>query len=105
FLRAPTVPRSLAAPPFPYTTLCRSRGVPLALREENGFQPDIDELRRLVTPRTKVLVLNSPNNPTGGVLSRAMAAMSRTASRESTDRKSTRLNSSHPIISYAVCCL
>jgi aspartate/methionine/tyrosine aminotransferase len=47
-----------------------ARGVPLALREENGFQPDIDDLRRLVTPRTKVLVLNSPNNPTGGVLSR-----------------------------------
>jgi aspartate/methionine/tyrosine aminotransferase len=47
-----------------------ARGVPLALREENGFQPDIDELRRLVSPRTKVIVLNSPNNPTGGVLSR-----------------------------------
>src|ERR1700704_5166115 len=47
-----------------------ARGVPMALREENGFQPDLDELRRLVTPRTKVLVLNSPNNPTGGVLSR-----------------------------------
>ena len=48
-----------------------ARGVPLALREENGFQPDLDELRKLVNPRTKVLVLNSPNNPTGGVLSRA----------------------------------
>jgi aspartate/methionine/tyrosine aminotransferase len=47
-----------------------ARGVPLALREENGFQPDLDELRGLVNPRTKVLVLNSPNNPTGGVLSR-----------------------------------
>src|SRR3989440_1192969 len=47
-----------------------ARGVPLALREENDFQPDLDELRRLVSPRTKVLVLNSPNNPTGGVLSR-----------------------------------
>src|SRR5438128_4228040 len=47
-----------------------ARGPPLALREENGFQPDIDELRRLVNPRTKVLILNSPNNPTGGVLSR-----------------------------------
>ncbi len=47
-----------------------ARGVPLALREENGFQPDIDELRRLVNPRTKVLILNSPNNPTGSVLSR-----------------------------------
>ena len=47
-----------------------ARGVPLPLREKNGFQPDLDELRRLVNPRTKVLVLNSPNNPTGGVLSR-----------------------------------
>jgi len=47
-----------------------ARGVPLALREENDFQPDLDELRSLVSPRTKVLVLNSPNNPTGGVLSR-----------------------------------
>jgi aspartate/methionine/tyrosine aminotransferase len=46
-----------------------ARGVPLALREENGFQPDLDELRRLVNSRTKVLVLNSPNNPTGSVLS------------------------------------
>src|SRR5712691_5940388 len=48
-----------------------ARGVPLPLREENGFQPDLDELRKLVNPRTKVLVLNSLNNPTGGVLSRA----------------------------------
>ncbi len=48
-----------------------ARGVPLALREENEFQPDLDELRSLVNPRTKVLVLNSPNNPTGGVLSRS----------------------------------
>jgi aspartate aminotransferase len=58
-----------------------ARGVPLPLREENGFQPDLDELRRLVTSRTKVLVLNSPNNPTGSVLSseaiRAIAAIAR----------------------------
>ena len=47
-----------------------ARGVPLPLREENGFQPDLDELRRLANTRTKVLILNSPNNPTGGVLSR-----------------------------------
>jgi aspartate aminotransferase len=47
-----------------------ARGVPLPLREKNGFQPDLDELRKLVGPRTKVIVLNSPNNPTGGVLSR-----------------------------------
>jgi aspartate/methionine/tyrosine aminotransferase len=47
-----------------------ARGVPLPLREENGFQPDLEELRRLVNARTKVIVLNSPNNPTGSVLSR-----------------------------------
>jgi len=46
-----------------------ARGVPLRLREENEFEPDLDELRSLVTPRTKVLILNSPHNPTGGVLS------------------------------------
>ena len=58
-----------------------ARGVPLALREENGFQPDLDELRKLVNRKTKVLVLNSPNNPTGGVLShdalREIAAIAR----------------------------
>jgi len=31
--------------------------------------PDLDELRRLITPRTKLLILNSPHNPTGGLLS------------------------------------
>src|SRR3990170_1600973 len=44
-------------------------GVPLALREENDYVPDLDELRRLITPRTKLLILNSPHNPTGGLLS------------------------------------
>ena len=46
-----------------------ARGIPLPLRERDDFQPDLDELRRLVTGRTKVIVLNSPHNPTGGVLS------------------------------------
>jgi len=44
-------------------------GVPLPLREENDYVPDLDDLRRLITPRTKLLILNSPHNPTGGVLS------------------------------------
>ena len=34
---------------------------------EAGFQPDLEALEALVTPRTKVLVVNSPNNPTGAV--------------------------------------
>jgi aspartate/methionine/tyrosine aminotransferase len=48
-----------------------ARGVPLPLREQKGFEPDLDEMRSLVTDRTKVIVLNSPHNPTGGVLSPA----------------------------------
>ena len=43
-------------------------GVPLPLREKNDFNPDLDELKMLVTDRTKLIILNSPHNPTGGVL-------------------------------------
>ena len=50
-------------------TFAGATGVPLPLREKNGFDPDLDELRSLITDRTKLLVLNSPGNPTGGVLS------------------------------------
>jgi len=42
--------------------------VPVRLREERGFRMDLDELAALVTPRTRLLILNSPQNPTGGVL-------------------------------------
>ena len=38
---------------------------------ENDFRLDLDELASLITPRTKMLVINSPANPTGGVLTRA----------------------------------
>lgn len=41
---------------------------PFRLRESLGWQPDLDEMRRLVTPRTKLIVLTNPNNPTGAVL-------------------------------------
>lgn len=44
--------------------------VPLPLREENDFRLDADELRALVTPRTRMIILNSPQNPTGGVFTR-----------------------------------
>jgi alanine-synthesizing transaminase len=39
-------------------------------RPEDGFHPDPDEIRRLVTPRTRAVVLINPNNPTGAVYSR-----------------------------------
>jgi aspartate aminotransferase len=44
--------------------------VPIPIRMKNDFQIDVDELEGLITPRTKLLVINSPANPTGGVLTR-----------------------------------
>jgi aspartate/methionine/tyrosine aminotransferase len=49
------------------TAFAGARPVPLPLREENGFTVDPDELASLVTDRTKLLILNSPHNPCGGV--------------------------------------
>lgn len=40
------------------------------LRLENGYLPDLDELRTLVTPDTKMICINNPNNPTGALMSR-----------------------------------
>lgn len=42
--------------------------VPIKLREENDFRFDIEELRSKITPKTKLIIINSPANPTGGVL-------------------------------------
>jgi aspartate aminotransferase len=43
------------------------KAVPLPLREENDFRIDHDELRRLANANTKLIIINSPGNPTGGV--------------------------------------
>jgi len=50
-----------------------ARGVPVPcpLHESMGWRYDLDELERSVTPRTKAVYVNSPSNPTGGVLTRA----------------------------------
>jgi aspartate/methionine/tyrosine aminotransferase len=45
-----------------------ARAVPLHLREQNEFDLDLHELEQKVTGRTKLLILNSPHNPTGAVL-------------------------------------
>jgi aspartate aminotransferase len=62
-------------PGYPiYESLTRFVGatpVPVPIRMTNDFRLDVDELASLVTPRTRVLVVNSPANPTGGVLPRA----------------------------------
>jgi aspartate aminotransferase len=47
-----------------------ARPVPVPLHESLGFRWDVDELERALTPRTRAIYLNSPNNPTGGVLTR-----------------------------------
>ena len=47
-----------------------ARPVPWVLREEREFRADPEELRALLTPRTKLIILNSPHNPAASVLSR-----------------------------------
>mgnify|MGYP000020477691 FL=1 len=44
--------------------------VPCPLRETLGWRWDLDELERLITPKTRAIYINSPNNPAGGVLTR-----------------------------------
>lgn len=44
-----------------------ARPIPVPIREENGFAFSAEETLRLITPQTRLLILNSPANPTGGV--------------------------------------
>jgi aspartate/methionine/tyrosine aminotransferase len=63
------------SPGFPiYESFTRYLGlqpVPLHLDEQKGFAFNGDDLRPLITPRTKLIILNFPSNPTGGVASQA----------------------------------
>ena len=47
------------------------RAVPIQLREERDFGLDVNELAALINDRTRLIILNSPQNPTGGVLSKS----------------------------------
>jgi aspartate aminotransferase len=64
-----------ADPAYPAYASCTSylqaKAVPVPLLERTGFRLDLDELATKMTDRTRVLILNSPHNPTGGVLTRA----------------------------------
>ena len=46
------------------------KAVPIPLREERDFRLDVDELKSLITDRTKLIIINSPQNPTGGILTK-----------------------------------
>ncbi|MCK4537428.1 MAG: pyridoxal phosphate-dependent aminotransferase [Candidatus Krumholzibacteria bacterium] len=45
-----------------------AKPVPIPLREEKAFSFDLDEMKQLVNDKTKLIIINSPQNPTGGVL-------------------------------------
>src|SRR5437867_6864343 len=47
-----------------------AKAVPIRLREELDFRLDVDEFAELINDRTKLIILNSPQNPTGGVLTK-----------------------------------
>ncbi|MBU2510949.1 pyridoxal phosphate-dependent aminotransferase [bacterium] len=61
------------SPGFPiyesWATFSGAKPVPLHLKESKGFSFSADELGQLITPKTKLIIINSPSNPTGGVLS------------------------------------
>jgi aspartate aminotransferase len=65
-------------PSFPiYPSFTRGLGakaVPYALREENKFQPDLAEIAEKISSKTRMLIFNSPNNPTGTVFSDGVIA-------------------------------
>lgn len=45
-----------------------AKAVPLVLKEERDFSIDLEELKSKITPRTTLLIINSPHNPTGGII-------------------------------------
>jgi aspartate/methionine/tyrosine aminotransferase len=74
------------SPGFPiyesWVTYVGATPVPLSLREASGFTFTAQDLAARITPRTKVIILCSPSNPTGGVLTRAELAAIATVIRE-----------------------
>ncbi|MFZ0806177.1 MAG: aminotransferase class I/II-fold pyridoxal phosphate-dependent enzyme [Candidatus Sulfotelmatobacter sp.] len=58
----------------PFSALPESLGIEIrcyAVRKENGFRIDLDEIKRLVDRNTKLVLINNPHNPTGGTISDA----------------------------------
>ncbi len=65
-------------PHWPHYTMqlacCGATAVPYALDAHNGWLPDVRQLEQLVTPRTRMLIINSPGNPTGAVFAPELIA-------------------------------
>ena len=97
-----------------YTPLAMMAGgvpVPLETRMEDGFKLTAETLKKAITPKTKVLIMPFPNNPTGAIMTREELEEIAAVLRDTNivvisdeiyceltyggDRKSTRLNSSH----------
>ena len=61
-------------PSFPAYESCinfaEGAAVPLRLSADNDFRVDIDAFKKLITPKTKLVIINNPSNPTGGVFTR-----------------------------------
>ncbi len=51
----------------PDVSLAGGKPVEYSLKQENGYLPDLEEIKSLITPRTKAIIVNSPSNPTGTV--------------------------------------
>ena len=92
------------APDYPLWTAAASlsggKPVHYLCDEDNEWMPNLEDIRRKITPRTKGLVVINPNNPTGALYSDELLRGLVQIAREHhlvllADRKSTRLNSSH----------
>ncbi len=60
--------------------LASGRPVPHVLREGSGFLVDVEEVERLITEKTKAIILNTPSNPTGSVFGeKVLRAISKVA--------------------------
>ena len=58
-------------PGFPIYESCikfaRGIPVPMPLTADNDFRPDVEKLKSLITPKTKLIIINNPGNPPGGI--------------------------------------
>ena len=99
----------LPNPGFPiYESMTQYVGgvaVAAPLREERDFRMDVDEVASLVTPRTRMIVFNSPHNPTGSVLTgddvRAIADIASATTSSSWPMRSTAGSSTRKLLSIA----